>query len=129
MRELLCCAALICALPAWAQGVQIGYMPCELGKVVTVTPDVQHAGDFLVQIKKVTFHMHPVATSAGAVRLEDNLDGAVWIQLPNKSMLLNAKLGQRMADACQSPEQVAVSESMKLAPPKSLLDAPELAKK
>ena len=129
MRELFCCAALICALPAWSQSVQTGYMPCELGKAVTVTPDVEHAGEFLVQIKKVIFHMHTVATSTGAVRLEDSQDGAVWIQLPNKSMLLNAKLGQRMADACQSPEQMAVSESMKLAPPKSLLEGPELAKK
>jgi hypothetical protein len=63
------------------------------------------------------------------VRLEDAQAGAMWLQLPHKSMLMNSKLGQRMADECQSEHQTAVAHRMKLDPPPSLLDAPALAKK
>jgi hypothetical protein len=44
---------------------------------------------------------------------------------------MNSKLGQRMADECQSPAQVAVSEVMKKGPVFNLLDGavPSVAKK
>jgi hypothetical protein len=32
-----------------------------------------------------------VATSTGTVRLEDKQAGAVWLQIANKSMLMNQK--------------------------------------
>jgi hypothetical protein len=31
----------------------------------------------------------------------------VWLQIPSKSMLMNAKVGQRMVDGCMHPEQRA----------------------
>ncbi len=109
--------------------VHTGRMVCELGNSVTVTPDPQQPARFIVQMKKFTYHMTPVETTTGAVRLEDAQAGAMWLQLPNKSMLMNSKLGQRMADECQSEHQTAVAHRMKLNPPPSLLDAPTLAKK
>jgi hypothetical protein len=109
--------------------VHTGHMVCELGNSVTVTPDPQQPAAFIVQMKKNTYHMTPVATSTGAVRLEDAQAGAMWLQLPHKSMLMNSKLGQRMADECQSDHQTSVAQAMKLNPPPSLLDAPTLAKK
>lgn len=109
--------------------VHTGRMACEMGNSVTVTPDPQQPARFIVQMKKYTFHMAPVETSTGAVRLEDTQAGAVWLQLPNKSMLMNSKLGQRMADECQSEHQTAVAHRMKLDPPPSLLDQPTIAKK
>ena len=109
--------------------VHIGHMVCELGNSVTVTPDPQQPARFIVQMKKNTYHMTPVATTTGAVRLEDTQAGAMWLQLPHKSMLMNSKLGQRMADECQSEYQTAVAHRMKLDPPPSLLDDPALAKK
>ncbi|MGH8848605.1 MAG: hypothetical protein ACREXQ_15380, partial [Polaromonas sp.] len=51
--------------------------------------------------------------------------GAVWLQLANKSMLMNQKLGIRLADECMSPSQLAVAEALKLNPPASVLDAPK----
>ena len=39
-------------------------------------------------------------------------------------MLMNQKLGQRMADECMSPQQVVVAEAIKKNPPQSLLDNP-----
>ena len=67
--------------------------------------------------------MQPVVTSTGAIRLEDHKAGAVWVQIANKSMLLNQKQGQRMADECMTPQQVTVAEAMKKNPPPSLLDS------
>jgi hypothetical protein len=45
-------------------------------------------------------NMLPVPTNTGALRLEGKASGLVWLQLPTKSMLMNNKLGQRMADEC-----------------------------
>ena len=112
-----------------AEQVHTGRMTCELGNFVTVTPDAQNAGAFVVQIKQHKFHMVPVVSSTGAIRLEDAQAGAMWLQLANKSMLMNSKIGQRMADECQSPGQAAVAQAMKLAPPPSLLEGPTVANK
>ena len=109
--------------------VYTGRMVCELGNSVTVTPDPQQPARFIVQMKTNMYHMTPVQTTTGAVRLEDAQAGAMWLQLPHKSMLMNSKLGQRMADECQSDHQIAVAHRMKLDPPPSLLDVPTLAKK
>jgi hypothetical protein len=109
--------------------VHTGRMVCELGNSVTVTPDPQQPSRFVVQMKKYTYLMAPVETTTGAVRLEDAQAGAMWLQLPNKSMLMNSKLGQRMADECQSEHQTVAAHAMKLNPPPSLLDGPTLAKK
>ena len=48
----------------------------------------------------------------------------MWLQLGNKSMLMNQKQGLRLADECQAPQQVTVAEEMKKNPPKSLFEAP-----
>jgi hypothetical protein len=109
--------------------VHTGRMVCELGNSVTVSPDPQQPARFIVQMKKNTYLMTPVETSTGAVRLEDAQAGAMWLQLPHKSMLMNSKLGQRMADECQSDHQAIVAQAMKVAPPPSLLDGPMIAKK
>lgn len=115
---------------AIAERVHVGNLPCELGASVTLTPDVRAPGYFDMQGKNFKYRMFPVRTSTGAIRLEDQKAGAVWLQLANKSMLMNQKLGIRLADECMSPLQVAVAENLKLNPPVSILEAlkPELAK-
>lgn len=110
------------ALLALAEQVHVGRMPCELGAHVTVTPDTHSPGHFHVEGKGFKYHMTPVATSTGTLRLEDAKAGAVWLQIANKSMLMNQKLGQRMADECMSPAQVQVAEAIKKNPPRSVLD-------
>ncbi len=108
-----------------AERVYVGKLPCELGSFVTLTPDAKTPGYFDVQGKNFKYRMFPVATSTGAIRLEDRKAGAVWLQLANKSMLMNQKLGTRLADECVSPAQLAVAEAIKLNPPASVLDAPK----
>lgn len=118
-------AALTPAELAIAERVDVGNLPCELGAAVTVTADPKSPGYFDVQGKSFKFRMFPVATTTGAIRLEDQKSGAVWLQLANKSMLMNQKLGVRMADECASPAQRAVAEAIRLNPPVSVLDAPK----
>jgi len=108
--------------------VHLGRMVCELGNAVSVTPDASRPGTYWVQMRQHRFHMTPVATSTGAVRLEDKHAGAMWLQLPHKSMLMNSKIGQRMADECQSAHQFDEASRMKLGPPSALLDGPSFAK-
>ncbi|WP_367121916.1 hypothetical protein [Rhodoferax sp.] len=117
-------AALSPAELAIAAKIYQGTMPCELGASVTVTADAKVPGFFDLQIKNVKFRMAPVVTSTGAIRLEDQHAGAVWLQLSNKSMLMNQKLGQRLADVCMNPEQVIVAERLIKSPAPGLLDAP-----
>lgn len=107
--------------------IHTGTIPCELGAHVTVSADVKSPGYFHLQTKTFKYHMQPVVTSTGAVRLEDKKAGAVWLQLANKSMLMNQKLGQRLADECMSPAQYTVAEAMKSSPAPSVLDAPTVA--
>ena len=122
-------AAMPVSQAAVTNDVHVGRMVCELGNAVSVTPDASQPGRYWVQMRQHRFHMTPVTTTTGAVRLEDTHAGAMWLQLPHKSMLMNSKLGQRMADECQSEHQVATAHAMKLNPPPSLLDGPTLAKK
>ena len=122
-------AAMPVSQAAVTNDVHVGRMVCELGNAVSVTPDASQPGRYWVQMRQHRFHMTPVTTTTGAVRLEDTHAGAMWLQLPHKSMLMNSKLGQRMADECQSANQLEVATRMKSGPPSTLLDGPSFAKK
>lgn len=113
---------------AIADRVHVGRLPCGEGASVNIEPDGKAPGYFNVQSGKQRYRMFPVGTSTGAIRLEDKNAGAVWLQLANKSMLMDQKLGKRVADECSSPAQVAVAEALKKNPAPSLLDAPAAAK-
>ena len=117
-------AALTTEELAIAERVHVGQIPCELGATVSVLADPDVPGHFHVGGKGFKYHMSPVTTSTGTVRLEDQKAGAVWLQIANKSMLMDQKKGQRLADECMSPEQIVVAEAIKITPPPSLLDAP-----
>lgn len=118
-------AALTPAELAIAERVQVGHLPCELGASVTLVQDTNAPGYFDMQGKNFKYRMFPVLTSTGAVRLEDQKAGAVWLQLANKSMLMNQKQGIRLADECMSPAQMVVAQNLKLNPAPSILDAPK----
>lgn len=104
-----------------AKTVFIGDIPCELGATVKVTPS-RREGFFVVTTKGHRFSMHPVESRTGAIRLEDPRRGAMWLQLGNKSMLMSQKLGIRLADECQSPQQLTYAENLKKNPLPSILE-------
>lgn len=116
-------APLTDAEQAIAANVHVGELPCELGQKVSLRADPNTPGYFHMSLKGERFHMRPVQSSTGAVRLEDTAQGAVWIQLANKSMLMSQKQGRRLADECASPEQQAAAVALK-ANPINLLDGP-----
>jgi hypothetical protein len=106
---------------AVAKKVYVGNIACEFGAAVQITP-AKREGFFIVQVKNARYFMHPVESRTGAVRLEDPVRGAMWLQLGNKSMLMSQKLGLRLADECMSAQQAAVADQMKKNPPRSLLE-------
>lgn len=107
---------------AIAEQVYQGRINCELGASINIAKDSVNPGYFFVEGKGFKYHMAPVATSTGTVRLEDQHAGAMWLQVANKSMLINRKLGQRLADECMSPEQNQVAEAIKKNPPAALFE-------
>lgn len=107
---------------AIAANVYVGQLPCELGQTVALQPDPEAPGYFHLQLKEHRYRVRPVVSSTGAVRLEDKAQGAVWIQLSNKSMLMNQKQGRRMADECAGPVQRATAEHLRNNPMPHLLD-------
>jgi hypothetical protein len=104
-----------------ARKVHVGDIPCELGATVKVMP-MKREGMFSVMTRGHRFRMHPVESRTGAIRLEDPQRGAMWLQLGNKSMLMSQKLGQRLADECQSPAQVTYADMLKKNPLPSILE-------
>ncbi|RYF06373.1 MAG: hypothetical protein EOO31_10085 [Comamonadaceae bacterium] len=102
--------------------VHTGRIACELGAFVNIEADAASPGRFNVEGRGFKYRMTPVATTTGAVRLEDQTGGAVWLQIANKSMLMNQKIGQRLADECMSPQQLVVAEAIKKNPQRSVLE-------
>lgn len=110
-----------------AKKVYTGDIPCELGEVVHITPH-KRPGFFTVRAGIQRFRMQPVESRTGAIRLEDPRAGAMWLQLGNKSMLMSQKMGRRLADDCQAPQQVVVSDQLAKHPLPSILDPLPAAK-
>lgn len=90
-----------------AARVLTGTADCEFKQTVTVQPVDGLPGYFHVGHLGKRYRMLPRETSTGAVRLEDPANGIVWLQIPTKSMLMDAKRGQRMIDSCLHSEQRA----------------------
>jgi hypothetical protein len=104
-----------------AKRVYVGDIACELGAKVVIKAR-KRPGYFLVTHGINRFVMHPVESRTGAIRLEDPERGALYLQIANKSMLMNQKEGKRLADECQSPEQAKVAAVMKNSPPINILE-------
>lgn len=96
-----------------AARVLTGRADCEFNQSVQVDAVPEHPGYFRVAFGKASYLMAPEETTTGAVRLVDKNAQVVWLQIPVKSMLMNAKVGQRMVDACQHAEQRAAVEAVK----------------
>jgi hypothetical protein len=83
-----------------AERVLVGKARCDMNESVQLTALPEQRGYFKLEYKGKAYIMAPEVTQTGAVRLEDKKNGLVWLQIPTKSMLMNHKLGQRMADNC-----------------------------
>jgi hypothetical protein len=92
-----------------ASRVLTGTAQCEFDERVSLQAADGAPGHFKLAFKNVSYNMVPEETTTGAVRLEDKKAGVVWVQIPQKSMLLNSKIGQRMVDGCTQVEQRVAS--------------------
>jgi hypothetical protein len=80
---------------------------CELGASVSI---YQNKGDdnyIALRWEKTLHRLKRVPTTTGADRFENRRSGLIWIGIPAKGILLDAKKGQQLANECQSPEQKA----------------------
>ena len=96
-----------------AARVLTGRADCELNQSVEVNPVTEKPGLFLVRFKGQSYVMVPEETTTGVVKLNDAKAGIVWIQIPVKSMLLNAGAGKRLVDMCMHSEQRAAVDAVK----------------
>lgn len=92
-----------------AARVLTGSADCEFDQRISVLPLDGQPGWFTVAHKNGRYRMLPQETQTGAVRLEDKASGMVWLQIPSKSMLMDARLGQRLVDSCLHAEQRAAA--------------------
>jgi type IV secretory pathway VirB10-like protein len=92
----------------------LGTYDCEFKQSIAITRNIKQ-GYLDVLWQKSVFTMKPVLSSTGALRLEDVTGRTLMIQIANKSMLMDTKLGQRLVDDCLHPEQRAAIEAARAA--------------
>ena len=85
--------------------VNQGVSTCEFRQQVHISESAAHPGYVDLRFKGKQWLMKPVISSTGALRLEDVRAETLFIQIRNKSMLMNQKTGQRLVDACVHPAQ------------------------
>lgn len=79
-----------------------GTYRCELNRQVQVrevSPDLQFA---VLNWDRKDYTMRVVGTRSGALRYEDSASGLVWLVIASKSMLLDTRRGQQLANECKA---------------------------
>ena len=89
--------------PAGEYPVIVGDLRCDEG-TATLVSAANNA--FHIRLPKRSYTMQRVPT----------ISGAYWLQIGNKSMLIDPKAGGRVADGCRNDEQQAREEQLKIAP-------------
>ena len=100
---------------AASERAYLGDYACEFKETVHIDKHPKVAGYINVAWKKQFITMKPVLSSTGALRLEDVTGRTLMIQIANKSMLLDTKIGQRLLDDCVHPEQEKLMAAAKAA--------------
>ncbi|WP_034348927.1 hypothetical protein [Noviherbaspirillum massiliense] len=79
---------------------------CELGNKLTVYRQADNDQQITVRWKKRLLRFERVPTTTGANRFENRKNGLVWIDIPAKGMLLDAKKGRQLANECRNADQL-----------------------
>jgi hypothetical protein len=90
-----------------ANAAHLGDYDCEFDQKVTLEPYAKAPGYIEVKQKAQAWVMKPVMSSTGALRLEDVKGRMLMIQIANKSMVMDTKIGQRLVDGCVHEKQRA----------------------
>lgn len=110
--------ALLPAAPVSAQNIHITELPAAVDKRLVKLKDGDYRCDQgrALQFRQVSadaqtavlkwnerdYPMRAVGVRSGALRYENAESGLVWLMIPSKSMLLDTRQGQRLADACRT---------------------------
>ena len=86
-----------------------GDYACEFDQSVSIGVTPKNDGYVDVHFKAQTWTMKPVLSSTGALRLEDVKGRMLMLQIANKSMLMDTKVGQRVVDGCVHASQRAAA--------------------
>ena len=81
-----------------------GSYDCDFNQKINVSQN-NSQGYVDVTSGKSKYTMKPIITSTGALRMEDVTGRMLLLQIANKSMLMDTKLGQRVVDNCVHPSQ------------------------
>ncbi|WKB52546.1 hypothetical protein [Eleftheria terrae] len=111
-------AALAAATPEQlqaAENVLYGTSDCEFKQSVDLAMNATTPGYVDLKFGKKNYVMKPVLSTTGAMRLEDVRGEALYLQIANKSMLMNVKTGQRMVDECVHEKQREAAQALKAA--------------
>ncbi|SHM89565.1 hypothetical protein [Rhizobacter sp. OV335] len=92
-----------------AERTLYGPYECEFNQKIDVSINPKFPGYVDVAFGKKLFTMKPVSSSTGALRLEDVKGVALLLQIANKSMLMDTKVGQRLVDGCVHEKQRAAA--------------------
>lgn len=98
-------------------------MSCAHGDKVTLYENGNDDTHIGVRWKKHLLRMERVSTTTGAQRFESKKHGLVWIGIPAKGMLLDAKKGQQLANECRSAAQLAAQANQEPAQPQIFMEA------
>ncbi len=78
---------------------------CELGNKLTIFANDKDDSHIALRWKKRIHRLDKVGTTTGARRFENKTFGLIWIGIPSKGMLLDAKLNRQLANECKNAAQ------------------------
>jgi hypothetical protein len=78
---------------------------CELNNKVTIYRNLMDDSYIALRWKNHLRRMDKVGTTTGAQRYENTKTGLVWIGIPSKGILLDAKQSRQLANECKDAEQ------------------------
>jgi hypothetical protein len=97
---------------------------CDLGASVSIYQNKADDKHIALRWEKTLYRMRRVDTTTGADRFETRRYGLIWIGIPAKGILLDAKKGHQLANECKSPEQMAGKVPAPVAPAATTAPAP-----
>jgi hypothetical protein len=78
-----------------------GVYRCELGRRVEIQRDARDANRLGLNWKGTDFQLQRYDSASGLPRYEDRQHGLLWIDLPQKSVLIDVHSGQQLANECK----------------------------
>lgn len=78
-----------------------GVYRCELNRQVHVRHVSHDRRSAVLTWNRRDYQLQAVSTQSGAMRFEDKVSGLAWISIVDKSVLLDTRTGQQLANDCR----------------------------